>query len=438
MNPKRILFATMPMDGHLNPLTGLAVHLQQLGHDVRWYTGPAYADKIKSLGIPYYPYQQAKEINQLNLDTALPERQHIKGTIARLRFDLNNLFLLRAPEFVIDLKAIYHEFPYDLLVCDMLFTGAPFIQKLLNVPVAAVGVVPLSETGRDVPPAGLGMVPANGFFGKLKQDFIRYLTVNHLLKPCTDLFNQLLEEHGLATTTDFMFDTFIRQPDLFLQSGTPAFEYPRQTMSPNIRFVGPMLPHNKGGRHPFRQVELAKQYKNVVLVTQGTVERDPAKIIVPTLEAYKDDPKTLVIVTTGGSRTDELRTRYPQANFIIEDFIDFNSVMPHVHVYVTNAGYGGVTLALQHGLPMVAAGVYEGKNDIAAHIGYFNVGINLKTETPTAAQIRKSVVRVLADRNYKRNVQRIGIDFMQYDTNTVCTTYIHDLLGKFEPETEFV
>ena len=430
MSSKRILFATMPMDGHFNPLTGVAVHLQRLGHDVRWYTGPSYADKIRQLGIPYYPYQQAKEINQLNLDSALPERQRIKGTIARLRFDLNHVFLLRAPEFVADLTAIYKEFPFDLLVCDLLFSGAPFIKQLLNVPVAVVGVVPLAETSRVLPPGGLGMEPSNGILGRIKQNILRYVIINYLLKPCTDLYNMLLKDHNLPPTSDFLFDAFIRQPDIFLQSGTPGFEYNRPDISPNIRFVGPLLPYSQGVQHPFRQAELAKKYHRVVLVTQGTVERDPEKIILPTLEAFKDDAQTLIIVTTGGWQTNKLRKRYPQVNVIIDDFIDFNSVMPYAHVYITNAGYGGVMMALQNGLPMVAAGIHEGKSDIAARIGYFKVGINLKTETPTATQIRRSVERIQADCNYKRNVQRIGTEFLQYDPNTLCEKYITNLLEK--------
>ncbi|UFH53487.1 glycosyltransferase [Spirosoma sp. KNUC1025] len=434
MTPKRILFATMPMDGHLNPLTGLAIHLQKLGHDVRWYTGPSYADKIHKLGIPYYPYQQATEINQLNLDTALPERQRIKGTIARLRFDLNHVFLLRAPEFVVDLKAIYSEFPFDLLVCDTLFTGAPFIKRLLNVPVASVGIVPLSETSKALPPSGLGMEPSGSFFGGLKQAFLRYLVKNHLLKPCTDLYNQLLADHGLPQTDEFVFDAVIHDPDVYLQSGTPGFEYARPDISPTIRFVGPMLPYSRGVRHPFQHVDLAMQYERVLLVTQGTVERDPSKIIVPTLEAYKGDSKTLVVVTTGGSQTEELRMRYPQKNIIIEDFIDFNSVMPHADVYVTNAGYGGVMLALQHKLPMVAAGIHEGKNEIAVRIGYFKAGLDLKTETPSPKQIRQSVERVLADPQYKRNATKLGEEFKHYNTNELCETYINELLKKPEPE----
>ncbi len=430
MKRKRILIATMPLDGHLNPLTGLAMHLQSIGHDVRWYTGPSYADKIQKLGIPFYPFQKAREVNQLNLDTEFPERLQMKGTIKRLRFDLNNVFFLRAPELVSDVKAIYEEFPFDLLLCDAAFTGGLLVKKLLNVPVVSMGISPLGETSKALPPSGLGLEPSNTFLGRLKQDFLRYMVTNFLLKPCTDVYNQVLVDHGLTPTTDFVFDSFTREPDLYLQSGTPGFEYSRPDMSPNVRFVGPLLPYSQGIRHPFRQVNLVRQYKRVVLVTQGTVERDPKKIIIPTLEAFKDDARTLVIVTTGGSQTEELRASYPHPSVIIEDFIDFNSVMPYADVYVTNGGYGGTMLALQHKLPLVAAGIHEGKNEITARIGYFKVGINLKTEMPSPTKIRKSVEQVLNDPYYKINVQRLGSEFGHYDTYQLCEQYITELLAQ--------
>jgi len=55
----KFLFATVPADGHFNPLTGIAIHLKAAGHDVRWYTGPSYAAKLERLGFPYYPFQRA-------------------------------------------------------------------------------------------------------------------------------------------------------------------------------------------------------------------------------------------------------------------------------------------------------------------------------------------------------------------------------------------
>ena len=52
---QRILFATMPFDGHFNPLTSVAMHLKEQGHDVRWYAGPSYAGKLADLGVPHFP-----------------------------------------------------------------------------------------------------------------------------------------------------------------------------------------------------------------------------------------------------------------------------------------------------------------------------------------------------------------------------------------------
>jgi len=103
-------------------------------------------------------------------------------------------------------------------------------------------------------------------------------------------------------------------------------------------------------------------------------------------------------------------------------------VMPYADVYVTNGGYGGVLFSIKNELPMVAAGIHEGKNEINARIGYFNLGVNLKTETPTAGQIRKSVEEVLSDPQYLQNVKNLSTEFNQYQPGPLCEKYIAEML----------
>jgi UDP:flavonoid glycosyltransferase YjiC (YdhE family) len=157
-----------------------------------------------------------------------------------------------------------------------------------------------------------------------------------------------------------------------------------------------------------------------------------SKLVIPTLEAFKGSDY-LVVAATAGSRTQELRDRYPQANLVIEDFVDFNYLMPYADVYVTNGGYGGVMLGITHQLPIVAAGVHEAKNEITARVGYFKVGIDLKTERPTPAQVRKSVAEVLTDPVYRQNVTRLSEELAQYDANALCAKYFAEVLGQPEP-----
>ncbi len=191
--------------------------------------------------------------------------------------------------------------------------------------------------------------------------------------------------------------------------------------------MGALLPYQKKADDKSSFSFKFPHDKKLILVTQGTVEKNVEKIIVPTLEALKNNEDYLVVATTGGSQTQELRSRYPQVHFIIEDFIPFEEVMPHTDVFITNGGYGGVLLGIQYRLPMVVAGVHEGKNEINARVAYFKLGIDLKTETPKPKQIYKSTMEVLANQEYRQNVERLSNEFTNYDPNTLCEQYVNEV-----------
>jgi UDP:flavonoid glycosyltransferase YjiC (YdhE family) len=175
--------------------------------------------------------------------------------------------------------------------------------------------------------------------------------------------------------------------------------------------------------------ERLTRYQKIVVVTQGTVEKNDEKILVSTLEAFRDTD-ILVIATTGGSGTLELKARFPQDNLIIEDFIPFADIMPYADVYITNGGYGGVMLGIENQLPLVVAGVHEGKNEINARIGYFELGINLKTEKPKPEQMKKAIEKVLTNSKYKENVVKLAKEFSTYDPNELTARYITEVLQK--------
>ena len=109
-----------------------------------------------------------------------------------------------------------------------------------------------------------------------------------------------------------------------------------------------------------------------------------------------------------------LRARFPDENLIIEDYIDFHVLLPRVSVFVCNGGYGSVLLALANGVPLVAAGKLEGKCDINARIDWSGVGVDLRTERPTAKQIAAGVARVLADPRHRENAARIQRELASY------------------------
>jgi MGT family glycosyltransferase len=426
----KILFANFPADGHFNPLTGLAVHLKKLGCDVRWYTSKKYEKKVQRLDIPFYGLTKALDFAaNADIDQVFPERKKYKSQVARLKFDMINAFILRAPEYYEDIKDIYHNFEFELMIADITFGGIPFVKEKMNIPVISIGIVPLPETSKDLPPSGLGLTPSYNFFGRLRQASLRFIADTVLFAKPTKVMRAILAQHGIDAGKANIFDILIQKSTIVLQSGTPGFEYQRSDISNHIYFAGPLLPYAKERNDQRWYNEKLRHYDKVILVTQGTVETDGNKLLVPTLEAFKNSD-CLVIVTTGGSGTEELRRKYDQHNIIIEDFIPFDDVMPYADVYVTNGGYGGVLLSIQNQLPMVVAGVHEGKNEINARVGYFQLGINLKTEKPSVLQLRKAVGAILSDDIYSKNVKALSEEFRRYSPERICELHVAALLKK--------
>ncbi|SDG03874.1 glycosyltransferase [Chitinophaga filiformis] len=426
---KKVLFATISTDAHIDPLTGLAKYLQDCGCDVRWYASKYYTAKFHELYIYHYTHRQHKDVHGENVDEIHPERTRITDRVAKLNYDMTNILAKPAVKHFEDIRHIYEVFPFDILIVDNMFTAAPIVRKILGVPVIAIGVIPLTEASRDLPPYGLGMTPSHHPLGRLRQAILRFLTDKILFKQSYKAYEQVFRKYGISTKGVNMLDSIVKHADLVLQIGTPGLEYQRRDMGSNIRYIGALLPYSTGKKGIPWFDERLQQYRKVVLVTQGRTEKDVSKIIIPALEAFRDT-NVLTIVTTGGSHTAALRALYPYRNVIIEDYIPFNEVMPYADAFITNGGYGGVLLSLKNRLPIIAAGTDECKNETCARIGYMKYGINLHTESPGADQISEAFDKILDTPLYKTNISRLMEEFNQYDPIPLSAGYVADLLMK--------
>jgi UDP:flavonoid glycosyltransferase YjiC (YdhE family) len=418
----KILFATVSADGHFNPLTGVARHLKAVGHDVRWYAAPSYISRLERLGIPYYPFVRASAATADNIAELFPERAKLRG-LALIRFDGNHFFVADVGNHFEDVQDINASFPFDVLCCDVGFFALQLIKEKLGKRVCAFGVSPSAETSNDVPPSFVGLKPTKNALGRLAHQGMRAMMDLMVMNDFRTNYNAILAAHGLPPIEGSLFDVSYRSPDIVFQSGVPGFAYPRRHPNPHVKFVGALLPYKVTIATSFAQSEKLDKYKQVILISQGTIEKDASKLIVPALEALKDIG-ALLIVTTGHGQTDELRQAYPQDNIIIDDFVDFDFILEHVDLFICNGGYGSVMLSLSHGVPLLGAGTGEGKNDVNAHVDYFGVGINLRTEHPKPADIRRAAERLLNEPQWKQNVAKLRAEFSRYHPNEIIDTYL--------------
>jgi UDP:flavonoid glycosyltransferase YjiC (YdhE family) len=419
----KILFATMPFDGHFNPLTGVAMHLKAAGHDIRWYAGPNYTAKLEKLGIHHYPFQRATEINQDNIGELFPERAKLRGP-ALIRFEARHIFVDNTENFFEDVREVEASFPFEALFCDSAFYAMKLVKEKLGKQVCAFEVGPSLETSQDVPPNFVGLKPAKNEIGRLIHQGMRAMMERMVMGESKGLYNGMLAAHGLAPIDGSLFDVSYRSPDVVFLSGVPGFAYPRGDPNPKVKFVGPLLPYKATIEGTFSQLEKLDKYEQVILISQGTVDnKDPDKLIVPALEALKDSG-ALLIVTTSYSKTEELRKSYLQDNIIIEDFVDFDFILDYADLFICNGGFGSILISLSKGVPVLAAGIREGKNDVNAHVDYFGVGIDLHTENPKPADIRRAAERILSEPRWSQTVARLRDELSEYHPNELVEAYL--------------
>jgi MGT family glycosyltransferase len=423
----KILFASQAIDGHFNPMTGVAVRLKERGHDVRWYTGPVFAGKLQDLGIPLFPFKLATEHRADNLFELYPERAKLKGPLA-IGFDAEKIFASNISNFFEDIRHLDREFRFDALVVDSSMFIQRLVAHLLGRTVVNVVVIPNMESDPLVPPLFFGFRPPRNPAEKAVQGMAGLLSNKVILRPAHQSYRRQHASYGQdVPKKGRLTDDAYRCSDAIIQSGTQSLDFPRLNNNPKVHYVGALLPYRRPGAAA--RDELPHGYSRTIVVTQGTVDNaDQNKLIIPALEALKD-MDALVIVATGGRKSAELRERYPQPHIHIRDYVDFAAVFESTDVFVTNGGFGGVQLALSKGVPLVVSGINEGKSDVNARVEYAGAGINLRTDSASPEKIRAAVRSILAEPQWKDRAQQMRQDFARQDPLQAAAEVVESVTG---------
>jgi len=428
----KILVATVPLTGHVQPMLLLVQELVARGHDVTWYAAKKFAPAIAKVGAHHAPMRASIDWDDADVEAALPVLRRKRG-LARVRTQLRAMFIDPMVEQLRDLEAIAERFAPDVIVADQAHLGAALLHETRGIPWAGLGISALVIPSIDTAPFGSAMPPARDHRDHPKMRMINWVVNKLLFGGVTKSYHRARVEAGLAPGTRTYFD--ILAPQLFLQPTIPSFEYPRSDLPPQVHFVGPLVPRRAPDRTAlpawWPELEVAHALgKKIVLVTQGTLATDPRALIGPSLRALADDD-VLVIATTGrtlaGPEAVGLRA-YP-TNARIEPFVPYHALLPLTSAIITNGGYGGVQLALHHGVPLVVAGGSEEKPEIAARVAWSGAGIDLRTGRPSPKKIRAAVTRLLGEARFKTRVTELAAEMASYDAATRGAELVEELIA---------
>lgn len=429
----RFLFASVPAAGHVTPGLPIARALVDRGHEVFWYTGQRFRTAVEAAGASYVAMHANRDFDHARIDDEFPGRAQLQS-FAQLKFDMKHLFIDAAVGCVQDLEAFLAEQPIDVLVNDVGCLGIPMLSERTGIPCATYGVSILPMPSRDTAPFGLAIAPSSTPLGRLRNHTLNWAMDNVLFKDVGQHYRATRARLGLPVKRDQGFLSAAgNAPYLYLQAGLESFEYPRSDLPPTLHFCGPFVPTASADfTPPAWWPDLLQSARPVVHVTQGTFTTGSEDLIVPTLRALADED-VLVVATTGGKPVDSIALNVLPSNVRVERFIPHAALLPHVHVMLTNAGYGGVQTALAHGVPLVAAGTTEDKPEVARRIAWSGVGIDLRTRRPTAQQIRRAVREVLSNPSYRTRAQSMQREIAVAPATTRAVALIEQLAATRAP-----
>ncbi len=409
----KILIATVPLSGHVNPGLPIARKLIGLGHDIVWYSGKRFKEKIEATGARFAQIDKALDYDETDMETYFPGIKQTQG-IQSQKYYIEHVFFDQMKGQYLDLKAILDEFPAELVLSDPSFTGTVPLAEKHELPWVAFSTVPLVLNSADTAPFGLGLHPSSSVIGKSRNGVLNWLVPHVIFRDTQKYINQLRAEVDLPPLEHFVLDQVYHATSLFFQCSTKKVEYPRSDLPPHIKFVGAFLPKAQEVQN-FPWLDQLKNGKPIIFVTQGTLDNtDFHKLLIPTFQACQNLDVT-VVATTGGHPLEQIDLLSLPANVILESYIPYTQILPQADIMITNGGYGGVINAFATGVPMIVAGNSEEKVEVCARVSYSGTGINLKTATPTPDQIRKAIQTILSTPSYKQNAQIIQNDFQTHD-----------------------
>ena len=378
----RLLVTTVPLAGHVHPMLEIVRTLVSRGHDVRWVAAPPFGAAIAATGARFIASSVPIEI--------------VRGGV---KAQLRGMFIDPAPAQLAELAG----HGADAILADSAHLGAALYAEVHRVPWIGLGISALMVPSADTAPFGSGLPPERVPSARIRR-LLNWIVFSVAFGDITRAYRRMRVRAGLAPGSARYFDVIA--PDLFLQPTVPSFEYPRSDLPPQVRFIGPIVP-SAGGERPIWWRDVTSSEQPIVLVTQGTLGDDPRELIEPTLRALANE-RVLVIATSPS-------TVAPPANARVVPYVPYAAVLPRAAVMVTNGGYGGVQMALAHGVPMVAAGGSEEKPEIAARVAWAGAGIDLRRRRPRPARIRAAVHAVLEDPKYRARAAEIAAEMARYD-----------------------
>src|SRR6201997_2530296 len=395
----RIGFLSLPVPGHLNPMTTLARKLQSRGHDVVFISLADVAPVVEAAGLPFVPCaESAYPVGSLG--KLVRRLSELSGEDA-LHFTVNSMMKGYTASLYESLPATLSKAGVDGLVLDQYQSYVELIPMHLRMPFVQVSnALHVDYTGQT--PICFMDWPYQTGIDALAKNMEGVRRARVLLEPVTAVAQAYAKEVGLPVDWSNPHSTL--SPLAWITQCPREFDFGCAPDFPQFHYSGPF--HDGRGRMDFDFPWQQLTGKPIVYASMGTLQNGLADIFRSITQAAIGLKKLQFVLAVGGQLDPKQLGAVP-ANVVVVSHAPQIEVLKYSSLCITHAGLNTALESLSAGVPMVALPITNDQPGVAARIANKEGGVVISPHQASPENFVKAIKRVLGDPTFRDNVQRV-------------------------------
>jgi MGT family glycosyltransferase len=416
----RVAFLSLPVPGHLNPMTALARTYQARGHEVVFLTLPDVAPFVQAAQLPFVPCAE-DAYPQGSLGKYLPQLSRLSGTEA-LSYTVNEMMKGYTESLFQSLPETLRKAGAEAIVLDQYEPYVELIPKSLGMPYVHVSnALHLDFSGRS-PLCFYGRRPTGSDdTARDREDVERF---RFLLEPTAAMARRYARKAGLSVDWKNLNSTV--SPLLWVTQTPKDFDFDSASDLPQFHYSGPW--HDGHGRIPFEFPWERLTGAPIVYVSMGTLQNG----IIETFRAITASArklKHLQFVLAMGNQITPEQIGGTASNVLPVAYAPQIELLRRSSLCITHAGLNTVLEALASGVPLLAIPITNDQPGVAARIAHKKVGLVISQEDLASSDLPALITQAVEDSTFRANAGRIGESISKTDGLAIAAGLIEDAFG---------
>jgi zeaxanthin glucosyltransferase len=389
----KIGFLSLPLFGHLNPMTALARKLQSRGNEIVFITVPDAEPILRAANLNFVTFG---------------EEEYPAGSIAR---SWSSVAKLHGEEVVRHsmreltpglLKAAFAHLPrkivetgVEALVLDTVYFYVELVAMHLKIPYVHIWNVLHVDFSGATPACTFGW-PHEATPEAMARNMEGLKAVGEIIAPLAEIAKPYAAKAGLEIDWN---DPSATTSKLAVISQTPReFDFPDTRWPAQFHYAGPF--HDNKGRKkiPFPWDKLTGE--PLIFASMGTLVNGLEYVYRTILDAVETLPGIQVVVSVGHNVNIEDLRPIPFNTLVVPSAPQIE-LLKRAVLCITHAGLNTALEALAQGVPMVAIPIGYDQPGVAARIAYHGVGEFVELGDLTVERLSELIQRVRTNRSYQ-------------------------------------